>query len=67
MYGKKVQIDFTSARHYCIYLNERLGEEDAVKSNIVFICSNIKKKKLKLHWNVTDSFRIHILTDYFLC
>lgn len=49
MYGKKVQIDFTSARHYCIYLNERLGEEDAVKSNIVFICSNIKKKKLKLH------------------
>lgn len=40
IFGKIVDIKFTSTGHYCINL-DRFGDENACKTNAVFFCKNI--------------------------
>ena len=57
IFGKKVEIYFTSTGHYCIKLKSKLSDENVFKTNAVFLCSNVQnlsntekyKVALKLH------------------
>ena len=57
IFDKKVKIYFFSTRHYCIKLKSKLSDENVLKTNAVFVCSNVQnlsntkkyKVALKLH------------------
>ena len=57
IFGKEINIKFTSKGHYCIKLDNYFIEENYVKSNIVLFCKSITKSSslekqkiaLKLH------------------
>ena len=43
IFGKKVDIKFTSTGHYCIQLNNKFNDEKYFKSNVLFSCNDLSK------------------------
>ena len=43
IFGKEINITFTSTGHYCIKLDNYFSEENYVKSNIILFCKSITK------------------------
>ena len=43
IFGKKVDIKFSSTGHYCIKLENKFTDEEAFKSNIVLFCNYLSK------------------------
>lgn len=74
IFGKEINIKFTSTGHYCIKLDNYFSEENYVKSNIVLFCKSITKSSslekqkiaLKLHRQFShpnSSRLINLLND----
>ena len=74
IFGREINIKFTSIGHYCIKLHNYFSEENYVKSNIVLFCKSITKSSslekqkiaLKLHRQFShpnSSRLINLLND----